>query len=699
MWSLIRVILFTVPVVILLASVWLVRQASQLEYRNDNDLVVAVSEQPALINPLVPSTGVTREVTEMVFDRLLRHDDELRLRGHLLESWDSGQSATYFFSSEEQAEAAVLVLSAGEGSKWGEWGVTDLMRDGDLVNVTLKGRGPEAAEVLVGVLGEKSVAKALELRLTLAKGAVRQSFDNFLTGSVEKGQIKLLRQPDDRTLMIYLIGEDTDLFIKELRLYYESNLNLEPVIDGGDEVAFSSEPELTMRLREGVTFHDGEPLTADDVVFTWNEVTRAGSISPMRDIFGPVVNVEAVDSRTIRAVYRGYYAPMMEAWAQLPILPKHVVGEFTTAKQWARFYKNPIGTGPMKLAARGAGQTVLESFEGYFRGAPRQPRTIYRTVDVHEDRVLALRLGTIDAVHPDTSELWTAKHSDRLTVLRDVSRFQTFVAWNTRESLFSDPKVRTALGLLVNVDGIVSAVAGPHAKAPRGIFYPGVPFCEDLTDARHTWSPDGGVQLLESVGWNRDPQGKWTDAKGAPVVFTITVDADNALQEAMAVELAFAWGEVGIEVDVERMAWFEMLSSRIAPRDFDAALLGWELGQSRDQWSVWHSSERGQGGGNFTGLDSPEVNRLLRQLRSVEKDEAVKEAATALQREIFDLQPMLFLCETGAAYAVRTGAVELARPRSDGKWQPIPVTVGNAGLMESRPWWVRTSVMEADAPE
>ncbi len=87
MWFWLRPLTLLAPAGVVAAALWLVGESGRLEYRKDGDLVVAIAHEPGAFNPLMPGTGVTREITELIFDRLLRLDDDLQLRPHLMTSW------------------------------------------------------------------------------------------------------------------------------------------------------------------------------------------------------------------------------------------------------------------------------------------------------------------------------------------------------------------------------------------------------------------------------------------------------------------------------------------------------------------------------------------------------------------------------------------------------------------------------------
>jgi peptide/nickel transport system substrate-binding protein len=686
-----RLLTFLVPAGLVAAAVWLTGQAQRLVHRDDHDLIVVVRNEIGPGNPLAPSTGVTREITELLFDRLLRLDDDLRLRPHVASRWDYRHRATVYFTGPDTAAAAYNAI-AGDRTLWPEWSLIDCVHDGDLVHLVSSHPESDWVAALVDRHWKReNLAKLSHIRLRVREAAER-SLGDFLAGSVEKGGIRQVRYRDDRVADIYLAGE-SEQFLKELRLYYESNRGLSPEIEESEAVSWVTELDFEITLRNDIRWHDGEPLTADDLLFSFTEATRAGSPWPMRGAFQFVQGMEKINEYAVRARCREYYAPALERWAKLPLLPEHRLRSAVGKTDWEAFFARPVGTGPYRLERLGpGGEVVLGANRDYFRGAPRQAAIRYLVNDDARSRLLGLKLGNIDVFQPDEAERRWALASGDARVMEDVSRYQSFVAWNLDRPLFGDARTRRALADGLNLPSVIAGVANGHAEPWRGLFFPGSWFCEPVAESsRYDFERAAGD--LAAAGWKRDGDtGVWTDAKGGKLAFTLAYDSGDALHAELADALRQAWKIAGIDVRLEPMEWSALVEKRLAPRDFDALLLGWELDFTRDQWAVWHSSQAGPGGSNFSGLKDPEVDRLLTSLRETDDEAAVTAAAGALQNRIVELQPCLFLCGTGRAVAIRKDAVIQSRPGDDGEWTAGPVQIGRAGLHASRPWWIRSEI-------
>ncbi len=694
MFFCLRALTLLAPLAAVAAIVWLGSQARQLRHRVDDDLIIAVRTLPDSFNPLLASRdGAGREITALVFDTLLRLDDDLHWRPHLLESWGYRHRATCHFLDPEKAAAAAARLEEEKAARV-EWMLEEIVRDGDALHLVSANPRNDWLDDIVRRLDPADLAPLLEVRLTLRE-AVAHSLADFLSVSVEKNQLRHLDYDGDREARLYLLG-DTDLFLKELRLYYESNSNLEPVIEVLGPVNRLSELDFDLVLREGLRWHDGEPVTADDLVFTFEEITRPGSTSALRHAFDFVESVERLDELRVRAHCRRHHAPALESWGGLTPLPAHHLRQAVGPAEWGKFFARPVGTGPYRIeSVEPAASVTLRASDSTVRAAPGQETLRYVAMPDSAKRRWEWRLGTVDIMEPDAVERrWLESGAASAEWARDAARHQVFVAWNLDRPALADPRVRRALTHLIDRGTLLEDLpdGGWRVRPWTGLFFPGAWFgAESVEPLAH--DVERAIALLTGAGWVRDAtDGRWRDQQGQVIDLTLSYDARHPLHSALAERLEAGWQAAGVGITLDRR-------DRDEPgEEPDALLLGWELEASRDQFAIWHSSRAMKGGTNFTGLRNQEVDRLLEKLRTVELEPEVVASATELRREIRELQPCLFLCSLGRELALRPGAVEQARPAPGGGWTRGPVAVGRSGLPGSRPWWVRKVPTEEQSP-
>ena len=223
-----------------------------------------------------------------------------------------------------------------------------------------------------------------------------------------------------------------------------------------------------------------------------------------------------------------------------------------TDEAWREFFKKPIGSGPYAmLERRDDGGVILAAHTGYFRGAPKQERIIYRMMHDREERLLGMRLGRIDIMEPDPREqLWMERHQDQIRFIDDVPRYQTFVAWNLRRDLFVDPKVRRAPRSRRRYRNHRPGMLRRRSQACRGLYFQAAPTLKKSPNTPG-FNLEEAKKKLADAGWKSGPDNQWKLPDGKPATFSIGYDAGNLLNEKLAVELARAWSKLGVDVDIQ----------------------------------------------------------------------------------------------------------------------------------------------------
>ncbi|MDF1862185.1 MAG: ABC transporter substrate-binding protein [Verrucomicrobiales bacterium] len=684
-----RALLYLSPLALVFGGATLFLQVERLQLPGIGDsLTGSIREDVGPLNPLEPRSGVTREIRDLVFDPLLVRDDDLNLRPHLIDAWQKQSVITIRCSSEEDAGEIEAKLRAGEYLDKNEELIA-VDRVGSVLTVALNGFESGMEGALIRKFAPESLGDYQLVRLTL-KHSVRDSLTTFLDSSVEKGQVKMLDYEGDRTAFLFLKG-DTDLFLREFQLYYESNLVLEPKIEILGNQCHTSSQELIVDLRQDVKWHDGVPVTMKDVLFSYEELTRPGSPLPMNDSFWFVESIRLLSDFQIRVTCPETPSLMMESWEKLPLLPAHLLKGKTSPESWSAYFESPVGTGPYRVVRRLAdGGIVLEAVPSWCAGAPGQKSLVYRKFDSMEAKLLALRSGIIDTLVPDIRfQDWAQRNPGVVRQFRCLPRFQHFVAWNLESGLLSENEVRLALAEAVDLSVVLQDGATSYQQPVRGLFFPGSPLVAEAMPLP-LYDPKSAEKRLQRLGLRYDSEtGTRIDEEGKVIRFRLAVNEANEEQVRMAEALAEQWLGVGVVMEIEKLSWQEILTERLLPRQFDGVLLSWETPLGRDRYSTWHSEAIAEGGGNLFGLRNQVVDELLQTLRFESDASSLAIAASRLQEMVAELQPCFFVCESGRIIWTRERAIETARPSPDGGYQISEPGIGKAGLERVRPWWVR----------
>ncbi len=400
---------------------------------------------------------------------------------------------------------------------------------------------------------------------------------------------------------------------------------------------------INFTLREGVKWHDGEPFTSDDVLYTYRMLTATGTRTPHSSRFDRVRSVDAPDDYTVRVEYSEPYAPALESWG-MGIIPRHLFeGEDINTTPLNR---SPVGTGPYRFVNwRPDDRVILEANPEYFEGEPRISRVIYKVIPDQAVQFMELRRGSVDWMSP-TPDQWVSE-TGRESFLEEFNRFRypsfqyTYMGYNLENELFSDLRVRKAINYAVDKESLIDAVLQGLGGEATGPYPPhSWAFNPDIKDAGY--NPEKALNLLEEAGWVKNSDGI-LEKDGRRFSFTLMTNQGNTMR-AMTCEIIQAQlREIGMDVRVRIQEWSSFVHQYVDQRQFDAIIMGWSLTVDPDNYSIWHSSQRGEGQYNFAGYVNPEVDRLLEKGRSVFDIEERQRIYRRIHAIIAAEQPYLFL--------------------------------------------------------
>lgn len=399
--------------------------------------------------------------------------------------------------------------------------------------------------------------------------------------------------------------------------------------------------EIVFHLRTNVLWHDGVPFTADDVVFTYHKLIDPNVMTPYGSDFALVKSVTAVDPHTVRVVYKEPFAPALESWG-IGMIPKHVFenGDFNTHPA----NRAPIGTGPYLFKELKTDEkAVLIANPHYFEGRPNIDRVVVRVIPDSSVQFLELRSQTIDSMGL-TPDQYIAY--DRFFQNHQKFRYPafsyTFFGFNLQRTMFKDLRVRQALAMALDKREIIDGVLLGYGRSATGPFPPSS-WAFDPTVPELPFDPNRAKALLGEVGW-RDTDGDGIlDKDGKPFSFTVITNQGNKIREQTAIILQAHLARIGIKVDVRVLEWSSFIHDFVDKGNFDAILLGWNLGRDPDQYLIWHSSQKGEGRYNFIGYQNPLADHLWEEGRQT-FDQAKRQGIyRKLHRLLAEDLPYIFL--------------------------------------------------------
>lgn len=403
----------------------------------------------------------------------------------------------------------------------------------------------------------------------------------------------------------------------------------EPVPDLAARWEVTGGKAYRFTLRRGVRFHDGRELTAEDVAYTLRSVQDPALGSPLRGALEPVESIRVLDRHTLRLDLRGPYAPLLAALA-VGVVPRPAEGGGATGAV-------PVGTGPYRLARLVPREQVeLTAFPDHFAGPPRIASLRFRVIPDATTRLLELRKGTVDLLPGGLPpELLPAVRSlPHVQVLTGPSSNTTYLAFNLRDPILRDRRVRAAIASALDRDGLV-------AHLMRGLAEPAT----GLLPSRH-WAYRGDVQqvphdparakaMLDAAGYPAGP-----DGVRFPLTFkATTAELSRALGEVVQEQLR----EVGIRVRIVSHEWGTFFAD-IRSGNFQVTALTWVGIADPDYLHyIFHSASVPPHGANRGAYANPEVDRLLEAARGTADREARRALYGRVQQILAEDLPYVFL--------------------------------------------------------
>lgn len=260
-------------------------------------------------------------------------------------------------------------------------------------------------------------------------------------------------------------------------------------------------------LRDDVTFHNGDPLTADDVVFTFDRIMTEGAIdgqtSPRAGLIGPLSHVEKVDDYTVRFVYLETFpqALVLQGLTQFQIVPQDHLNEVGVAA----FMEHPVGAGPFAFVQGELDSQIrLERYDAYWGGTPALQTVVFRMMPEPSTRIAALLAGEVQIIHAVPPDLVDRINSvPGVSVHTGLGTRAAQIELNNRVAPFDDRNVRLALNYAVDWDSILTNIYQGYADRLATPFLPsGFGFASDLEP--YSYDPERAKELLGEAGYSTD---------------------------------------------------------------------------------------------------------------------------------------------------------------------------------------------------
>lgn len=440
---------------------------------------------------------------------------------------------------------------------------------------------------------------------------------------------------------------------------FKFNEKLELVPDLAASYEISADQKIyTVKLRQDVRWHDGEPFTADDVVFTIASIQTPDYGSPSQNAFQGVV-VEKQDQTTVVFKLKQPYAPFLASLTG-GIAPQHVwVNIAPKNAALAEQELKPIGTGPYKFnvskTRRKTGEITeidLVRNDQYYGARPYLDNINFVFYNTQEEALAALLAGNADGIGFVPLNMRDQAANQKGLEIHRLRLPQYYgIFFNQQKNpILADAGIRNALALATDRAALVNDALRGEGEALHLPIPPGV-FAFNTSIESSAFNPAKAQQNLEEAGWKAGPDGiRVKDGQRLSLTIT-TTDWPEYMRTAEIVKQQ--WQAAGVEVKLENAGAGIIQQTIIGPRNFEALLYGEILPAVPDPYPFWHSSQIKSPGLNFSMLKDERVDKLLVDARLTTDMTQRQAMYEQFQGIILDLKPAIILYRPLYLFATR----------------------------------------------
>ena len=378
-------------------------------------------------------------------------------------------------------------------------------------------------------------------------------------------------------------------------------------------------------IRENAVWHDGTPVTSDDVLFTIDTMKSAGSLYPqdIKDLWSKI-EVTRLNEKNLKFTLPEPFVPFMD-YLTFGVLPEHLL-ESVSPEQMAdaEFNINPVGTGPYEFdhLIVDEGQitgVVLALSDTYYGQSPFIEQVVFRYYPSSAEAMEAYQQGDVLSVSQITADvLSTALEEPNLSVYTSRLPQISFVLFNLNNPevpFLQNANVRRALMLGINRPYLINTFLQGQAVTADGPILPGSWAYHDGIE-HFEYDPDQAINLLKTEGYVIPAEGGEVRAKeGTALSFTM-LHPDDEVHTQIAQTIRDQWAEIGVALELQAVPYDELAVDYLAPRTYEAAFVDLDLSRTPDPdpYPFWHQAEA-VGGQNYSQWDNRAASEYLEQAR------------------------------------------------------------------------------------
>jgi len=458
-------------------------------------------------------------------------------------------------------------------------------------------------------------------------------------------------------------GNSTDADLVKLifsgLLKYDKDLKLVPDLAEKYEISEDGKT-YTFTLKEDLSFHDSNPLSVNDVLFTYSLIQNPEYKSPNYINFANV-KIDKVDDRTISFTTDNVYAPFIHLFT-IGILPAHVWENIGPANfPLAQYNIKPIGSGPYKfekLIKDNNGNIAnyeLAYFDGYYGQKPYIPKMSFRFFDDQQTAINALVKKEISALGnlPNKERSFVENDENNISIYALTLPQYTALFYNVKSnSLIKNAYFRQALNLSIDKNSLIEKIFGQNVEIVNGpILKNSFAYSNDLPQQNPDF--EKAKQLMVDNGWQMKEEGVWAkQIDGSETVASLKITVPNTEEILnLANSMKESWKSFGINVEIQAIDTNE-IKQIIKERSYESIIYGENIGADPDIFPFWHSTQIDYPGLNLPQLANKQIDTLIEEARQTHDTLTRQTKYAELQKLILEEQAALFLYSPKYLYAL-----------------------------------------------
>lgn len=452
------------------------------------------------------------------------------------------------------------------------------------------------------------------------------------------------------------VDQDITTLVYSSLFTFDENFSLIPDLVEHWEIS-EDQKTYTITLRQDAFFHDGEQVTADDVIFTLESIQDAQVNSPLLTTFRNL-QFERLGDFQIRFTLPEVFAPFLSSLT-FGILPEHLwVNVPVSNLTLVEFNLKPIGSGPFRFDQLTRDQQgnilsyTLARNEQYYRATPYLEEISFRFYPDFVSAMNAVRSKKVQGISYIPSELREeAEKAKRMQILSlHLPQYTALFFNQKKQTLLRDENVRIALALAIDRKRLVREVLSGDGTIVDTPILPGF-LGHNAEIKTRQYEPDEARRVLTDTGWIPDPE---TDIrkKGDTGLKLVITTIDQPANQRAAQIIHENWREVGVNVEIRTVEPRRIQKDVIEPRDYEVLLFGQIMGADPDPYPFWHSSQQKDPGLNLAISFNKQIDKVIEQARTTNDAEERTLKYLEFQNLLAEDLPAIFLYSPNYLYGI-----------------------------------------------